>query len=542
MDIHLDINKAAVDEHGVRDFLWPLARHEVVAVRDTLMPRLVSVVRDKVREGDEDATLVSIVIMGIISDALGLYQVTAIHRRAAAQGGHLLPPASSRLYHAILSEAIPGSPPLPQALLKTPHRATGWRSAILRPIWRCAKCIQWNGVTGGAFRNVDYQKDIIATSNATIIRDHARVVDELVRYSSFSDWFRTLEADPAADGTRLPGSLMDGVLDAIEVSFRAGNEELPSFARDYFRDWIDRATALVRRHLRALAERTDGLPRQLWTGTGGQLWGRILRHAVQRAGGTVTGHDHSIGLAHLQYHGRMLNDFESCDRFMTYSDTHAQSLQRNVNPDLQIPTIMPEIVALPADPHVASHEKEHADRNSKPARPSSVRTVMYPMSFYNGERMHLGVTIPDIVQVDWEARLFAEMRRWGYRVIHKPHPGSVTKAPPAFVDELGVIEVLKPFESVMHDADVLIFTHPQSTTFAAALVADRPIVLIDFGMFVWWKEAKDLIERRCAVVQGWFDEQNRAHVNWDELQAATVRCLELDDPGFATHYLSRFEV
>ena len=94
------------------------------------------------------------------------------------------------------------------------------------------------------------------------------------------------------------------------------------------------------------------------------------------------------------------------------------------------------------------------------------------------------------------------------------------------------------FEQVEHEADAFIFTTPHSNTFALAAAGNKPMVFIDFGLDNWVAEARATFEQRCWVVHGWFDESNRAQIDWDELRSAIEESPKLvEDTAFAENYL-----
>ena len=143
---------------------------------------------------------------------------------------------------------------------------------------------------------------------------------------------------------------------------------------------------------------------------------------------------------------------------------------------------------------------------------------------------------PDLPALDWEARLLSKLSAWGYQVLNKPHPESISSPPVAFANQFGVRTLTERFERVMHAADASIFTDATSTTFRVALASNKPVVWIDFGLPKWVPEARAMLERRCRVVRGWFDEANRAQVDWDELREAIEESRDLMDMAFVDNY------
>ena len=537
-EVYLDANRVQVTRDGIQDFLWPLPRAELVAMRDALLPPLVAIVRGAAGADSEDAELLSIVLLHFVNEAMALYQAHALCRRFGELGHRLVVPTKSRLLPALSAGVAPPPSPLLTSLLAGPPRARRRIPPALRRIWRS---VPWNGLSLSGLRSIDPKCDIVALQASPLINCHAHAVPDIVKYSSLREWFDPLDKRSERDVRRAAVSTatIDGAIDAVAAGFAAGGEKLPDYLADYLRDWLVKATGLARCHLSTLLQQPDRLPRRLWTGTGGSIWARILRHAARRLGGVVTGHDHGVGTGHLVSSYPTLVEFESCDTFVTFTRAQATALQRGLRDDLLIPTKAPEIIALPSCCRPAALTKIQ-ERKSR-TRLSVIRKVMYPSSFYNGERMHFGVRIPDPVAVDWEGRLFSHLGAWNYKVLHKPHPGSVSSPPAAFANELGVKMLTQPFERVVHMADVFIFASSQSTTFVSALSSNKPIVFVDFGLWDWVPEAYEMLKRRCRVVRGWFDKENRAQVDWGELRDAIEESRDLMDSSFLETYLKYWE-
>ena len=123
-------------------------------------------------------------------------------------------------------------------------------------------------------------------------------------------------------------------------------------------------------------------------------------------------------------------------------------------------------------------------------------------------------------------------------MLHKPHPGSVSLPRDGFTQAFGGRTLTEPFDQVMHLADAFIFVTSQSTPFISILAESKPVVFIDLGLFEWVPEAYEMLGRRCRIVRGRFDEDNRAQVDWDELRNAISEAGDLTDTAFADNYLA----
>ena len=419
----------------------------------------------------------------------------------------------------------------------------GWiqprRSRIITRLERMLRPIRRGGFSFGNLRPFSPKHHILATATNDLIRHHARSVPESVRYGYYYEWFSGLKDRSDGNPARSPigQRVVDAAIDAVSKGFSAGNEILPGHLGDYLRDWLVEAAGLVKLRLHHLLSNPSRLPRQLWTGTGGHISSRIFRHAVLQTGGSVTGHDHATGIGYLDYNGKMLMDYESCDTYVTMNESQATGLKKSIDPDLLIPPEAPKIVAVPATNNTdQSASPEMPGTTGSPTQPQEIRSIMYASSFYTGDWVHYAIQIPDIVALDWEARLFSNLSKWGYTPLHKPHPGSVFLPASGLTEKFGGKLLTAPFEQVMHEADAFLIVNPQSTIMLSLLASRKPVVFIDLGLFTWFPKAYTKLARRCSVVKGWFDETNRAQVDWDELRQAIEESRFLRDTSFHDSY------
>ena len=113
VDVILDVSRMQFDEHGVRAFVWPLAREEILAMRDAVVERLVVAARGDTVTPDEDAELLSILSGYFVLEAMAVYQAHALCRRFAGFGIDRVVPEQSAALRAL---AVIGSRDAAQAV------------------------------------------------------------------------------------------------------------------------------------------------------------------------------------------------------------------------------------------------------------------------------------------------------------------------------------------------------------------------------------------------------------------------------------------
>ena len=158
------------------------------------------------------------------------------------------------------------------------------------------------------------------------------------------------------------------------------------------------------------------------------------------------------------------------------------------------------------------------------------RRLMYVSMAYMVDRVSGMNFLPGMPPlVDWQCRLFAHLRDWGHEVLLKPHPEFDELPPPTFASDLGVrtIDGWMEDKKVYSQADSFVIDF-LSSSFMTLIRTDKPILYVHFGFGKLSAQMRDILEKRCAIVDAGFDENNRAVVDWDALregmEIAETRC------------------
>jgi len=524
-----DPARMRADAAGIQDLFWPIGLDELRTVRDRLTTALVDRYRVAVRDltgADEELLMLGVWL--ILLETLTVFKAEALRTRCAAAGRRPEFPPAWRVVGALVEGRTPRPSPLLDLLRRGPDAPSPWRLPL--------RLIRAASIRDGIVRypvgGYDPRRHIACVASGGLISGHARVARETVVFLRPSSFFANLSAAtlPAIDP-----DMIDGVVGDVDAAFAAVDLHLSSGSANYLRSFLAELLGLLRLHLDGVLAHPRRVPRHLWTTVGSTIWPRILRHAVRRSGGKVTGHDHGMGGGHKAFRYKSLVEFEGCDTYVTFTDGQVEALKDLFEPRWLAQDHVPDIVTLPggagamaAVPNLAVRRRQGDGR---------VRTVMYATGIPAGESTGVSPRLPDPVAVDWQARVLAKLRDWGYDVILKRHPAADAGPPRDWLRAIGVRQVDLPFEQVLHDADVTIFEAHQSTAFASAMLGGVATVVLDFDLDPIAPAARDAMGRRCAIVPAHFDADNRARVDWDELRAAIERSPALDDDSFVRTYL-----
>lgn len=530
MEYPLDPERIPVDEDGVEAFFWPLTREEVLGVRDRLCRTVASCSRDSMA--------LQVVSKHFCLEALSLHRAFTLSERMRARG--YTPVANgSRFFPTVARGEQPARPAWLGQLSAGPPPS----SRLYRHMLEAS----WNGLVHDPFRRGWDDDDVVAIPGSNLLTRHARIDRRTIRCGKHTWWFDAVgDVESERTGPRDP---LDACLEGIDEVFDAVGAPLPGFLADYLRTLMEESIALVSVHLGRLTDEAT-LPRELWTASGGNLWTRMLREATRATGGTVVGHDHAYGAGFDRDHGMELIDFVACDEFVTHTRTQARNLRRYTDEQLVPSDRLPDISSLPSienpsrvhvPPRLATRVRSRI-ANRLASWPDDIQSVMYVSTVYQVDQSRFTDALPGPVLLDWQARLFHHLReRWGLDVLMKPHPGGEGRPPDSLLDQFDVELVSRPFEVTVHRPDAFLFDFPRTTTLGSAITVDKPVILVDFGHADWVPSARELLGRRCSIVDGRLDEENRARVDWEELRTAIDAATDLRDDGFVSAYYTGSE-
>jgi hypothetical protein len=516
----LDASLADVDASGLRDFGWPLSWREQQRFRDAFVAGYAKLSRELQDKQDEDGDLLAILAMEFVQEAMRGWFGAALLARYRQRGEDVSAPW---LRSASVEEPAFWQPQRDRiGFLKTRFPASGWR-ALLRPAYGLT---QDDGLSWRWPQTVDFRSRIVATNPCPLTRRHARQAGERPVLVSMRHWFGDASDSLPGDLTalRLRAETAAAVLGVFVEAARLNGDTMPAALQEHLADWLDDATAICRWYLRALLARPQRLPAQLWTGSGGYIFRRILHVAARRAGGTAWSHDHGSGLGLFDIIDTNLTEFVTPDVFVTFSRKQADGYRKQERDAFRIRRQWPRIEAVAGD-HAAPL-RARAPTAGKP------RSILFVANQYRGEKITLTPIEFDLVAADWQARLFGRLLSLGYDVRMRPHPDSIS-APPPGLTRMGVATAGGRFEQALASADAVILDYLHTSVLRDVLLSGKPVLTFEFGHCPPNAVARDGLARRIRFVPAWYDEANRTQTDWDSLPAALAdACAMRGDQTF----------
>ena len=527
-DLWLDPESMPLGKDGIEDFYWPVSRADLESFRDLLQGDLMELVRHKELDTEVDWQVVRILSYEIITDALMVYQSVALHRRAEEAGVKIHASDKFRLHNALIKDQKPAPPRFSDWLWRGIH-PPGTLLRWFRPL-RDLKPL-------GAFKRkrlwlMNRSSDLVAIAAQPFTQRHAEVVynetGKRVVLCSFWEWFSLdkSERKDLKNTQPIPDEIIVELLGLIEKAFERNGEKLSDLLRNYFAQWIGKASIPIHYYYERHLRRTEKLPLTLWYGSTNHLWTRVLRAAVQATGGSCTGHDHGRGVSMCPNPGEHGVVLDLCDTYVAYSPFLANEFSKL---DKEILTNLP----VKKVPHFLGRRDLFLPPPDSPINEVkgdvlAKTRVMYLASQLFGESQFLNCLPSDIATLDWQARLFSKLKHWKLDALFKEHPESKFDLPEEYIKQMGITKVSGYIEDCYDSADLFIFDF-LSSPFRTVAFSDKALVFIDFGIGVLSSTTKEILSKRCSIVKGWYDSDNRAQVNWQELKDAIESAPKLKD-------------
>ncbi len=527
----LDINEVPLTRNGIPGFYWPVSPFEISDVYLVVLRGVISVLREALLDVLPGINAGIVLYSYFIQEVMSSYEAHLLISRSQNNGYTITHPNRHPWVASLLTgNALPSFLTLNQ-LLKAPPLPKLWRTPLrfIRDIIVAPQ----EGMIRRSLVPINYQKNIISIRTDRLVASYAKNIKEKVYFRRFNTWFK------CPDSKKVPSyknydELIHRLLESVNTSIFLKGEKIPEKVNTCLAGWLKAAIPLVECYYHQIDKNKKHVPKRLWVGTAGELWGKILGRYVKNHGGHVTRYSHGAGCGYFSTsieHG--VYDFEDCDTYVVFSKNQATALKNAFTGKDIVQETFPEII----------HVDAHLFNTIAPAKKKSAnkkKTIMYVSSiyinscFYAASKGHMRA----YVLLDWEARLINKIREWKWDVLLKPHPvESLSVAAPVSINDLfGPIILTKRFEEVYDQGDVILIDNPQTSLFSTLLISGKPFVYIDFGTGEFSDHAYDLLEKRCPIVKAWYDKTNRAQVDWDLLNKAIETCHEYSNDEFAKYY------
>ena len=269
--------------------------------------------------------------------------------------------------------------------------------------------------------------------------------------------------------------------------------------------------------------RAQELPAHVASGTGGQYAARAVGLEVMRRGGIAERFEHGGPCGLIAFDaGMQITDLAATSRFVMMTEAKVSLVRAARSTDAIASFCSVDIAAGSGDPHF------RAVPRSAPQHTGARPTVIYATTMFRGTRQYQNPLLSDPVYLDWQRRVLTALRQMPIRIVFKPHPGGRGRHPLESLAETSYHQL----ESLISDADVLVFDYLHTTAFWSSLCSNRRVVFLDLGISAINPAIEKEFTDRCRVVKATFGSDNRPVVNPDEFAAAVCTPGRADPSAF----------
>ncbi len=532
-----DIHEMEIDEDGVKDFYWPVSAKERSAFAKSLIEGYFSLLDNY--ENEEKKLPYIFFAKFFLIEAIAVFNADILKSRL--DPGQF-PPSDEvrwRLWSSLLQDKQPLSPGFMKKLKTGPNSKQARTNLFaLKRLKRIFSILQF-GKKGLGVGNLKLkpitqsvlEKDIIATQRTELIQLHAARCKRDVVFCRSDRWFHEIEDCELKKGLeRRFHDFEKNLLSFIEGLYKNFGLTFDGISRQHLSELLATGPAMIGIHYSRLLDKPEAIPFHIWTGTGGNIWDSMLRYAnLKLHDGEVVGHHHGSGMGHVRFPELGFMELWGCKKFIFLNENQAMEYaEQSVlwpGGDLTFPAL---------EGFSNLHNFTYFEKFQK--NKAEVKTIIVLATLYGGDRVWMGPYSPDVVHVDWQARLITKLKEKGYRVILKVHPETAVM-PPDVLKDLGAELRSEPLEDMMHEGDLVLFDCVHTTVFRSVLATNTPMVLIDFHGHGLTDKALSMLTKRIGFINAGFDTENRAKVAWEDLfKAVDEAAVKHNNTEFFDYY------
>ncbi len=525
--LDLSFNHTKFNESGIEDFYWPVKISETRAYRSHLFNELADFLQVLRADNKEVSQCIEVLTPKFINLSINMFQAALLYSKASTDSYTIELGQRYSLLKYLKTENYLFEDPYVSCLERGPAPLNRWRLPLR--FTRDILMSHCEGISRRTLRTVNYKDDVITSTTQPLVQAwRKRFGSQRVIFKRDNAFFHPLSGvDESLSDTEREWLGKLALLN--EKMFRHFNLSCPAVFTRYITEVLEKSICRIRTHIALLKKRND-LPLNLWSNTGGSPWSRMLAIVVRERGGFVTSFDHAGGHAYshicdLDYINFV--EFLTCDRFVTFSKKQAGRLETVCRKDL---------CKVEFD-HVQDKSVRCSVGSASNIQSSHAKKILFFITIYPCERVDCAADfMSNQTAVDWQIRLSSFLKELGYDVILKPHPESPVKMPQYFEKDLGIKISYESFESAVNEADYLLCDYVASTTFRTACMSNKPMILVDFGLKKLSDEAERSLSKRCSILKGYFDQNNRAMIDWEKLVPAIQTSVSKKGKEFIVDY------
>ena len=279
--------------------------------------------------------------------------------------------------------------------------------------------------------------------------------------------------------------------------------------KNYIVRLIDSSFKVSLIHYSSLLNNRRYLPKKVWLGSTGISFNRIFSYAVMMNGGIVYGFDHGAGSGWKDSITQHVIEFNYLDHFFTYNKKMQSALKKKFNKNLLFNKFRKNNI------HYVEYKEK---KNTKYIKKGNVyKSIVYIPRIYTKEAVIQGFNLfyPHQVYLDWQARLFNNLKNLGFDLYYKPHPANYHDVPISLLKKFDLKIIEKNMLNAYKKADILLFDSVETSAFNESLKTNIPILLININERNLDQNFISILKKRCGYISTNIDKKNRLILNSD---------------------------
>ena len=302
-----------------KSFFWPISHNDILVFRDRITNKLIKFL-SKNDSNDQEYRIINVLINYIIIDSLEIFRAFKLLRFSDNDHKNWDIERGSRILSALKEKQIPKEPSIVKELMLGPPRP----KRILFPLRFLRSKIYQKNIIRYPLKRINFEKDIISLSSYKLIECHAKLVKQRVIFLQPYNFLNKIESK----SYNFNEEIISEISKCLNESLSYFSINIDTVIKKYFENWLMKSASIVKYHYKSLEYLKK--PRILWTGSGAQIWSRILRSYFIDKGTFIVGFDHGSGCSHVKDCYKSIRDFEFCNQFISFTKGQTIELKKNL--------------------------------------------------------------------------------------------------------------------------------------------------------------------------------------------------------------------
>lgn len=504
------INDLIIDEDKVKNFYYPIIPGETINFRESLAVKLVSLFKELKNNHNSyfDECVAS--LFGLVTEVVNIYYTLLLKIKLEQKNFEIIPDQNSRLLKNIIFNKKPDFPKVLKQLIKGREEAKK-RYFLFRFL---RNLIFQKKIKKTFFKFPDFNKDIICIGDNLFLEHHAQFESKRVYYLRLNEWFKKLNQP---NGTiKDLDFVINNILQIVFDEFKGNKIILSQNLQIYLREFIELLLLKLSIYKKSILDSDIGIPKTIWTPSGGGIFANIFRQVCKSNGSKVVGHAHGSGTGFFTDYGRTTSilEYQSCTDFFVYTKKSIEEYKKYSREDLIIDGKLPNIKCI--DNHI-KWPNDNLKFFEKIFSIKKNNNILYIPSIFINDGYFDGKLIDSHNTYNWLIILSNFLKKNNFNFKVKLHPSN--KPPDQYVKYYKKNISYDSLAKSINNCSLIVTDQPSSSSFAASIVSNKPIIFIDLKIHNFSDYGLDLLRDRCTVIEANFTKKG-INLDWDLLKSS----------------------